>query len=201
MEQLREMINKPVENKFKSSLFGFNKKDILDYIYSLEQNSKNSVFNYEKKLSEQANALTMALREKETLAEKVAELTKQVEYLSVDADEQKSSLTAENNALKNQVEELSEYKSKNELLVTEIIGLKSRCEYAEKERQGLLETITEKDEIIEQQCRKNADSERLLKNEMEKIKTEYESIRKVQLLNIQSVKEGLAKITNIVEQL
>lgn len=201
MDQLREIITDSEVNNFKTAIFGFDKKEIIEYISTLEQNLKTSIFNYEKKLSEQANALTMALREKETLITKGNELTKQVKLLSIDIDEQKSSVVAENNALKERINELLEYESKNDLLITEMVGLKSRCEYCESEREGLLKTIVEKDEIILEQCKKNAQSERLLKTEMEKIKTYYESIRKVQLLNIHAAKEGLLKITNIVEQI
>ncbi|PKM62842.1 MAG: hypothetical protein CVU97_03350 [Firmicutes bacterium HGW-Firmicutes-21] len=201
MEQIRGLINESEEKKFKKSIFGFDKKEIFEHIDALENNFRNSIYNYEKKLSEQANALTMALREKETLAEKAAELDKQVKILSVDVDQHKSLLVAENNALKERIQALEEYESKNELLLNEMIGLKTRCEYAEAERQSLLETIKEKDEVISEQCKQNAQAERVLKIETEKIKAQYESVRKIQLLNIQSLKENLSKITYTVEQL
>jgi len=201
MEQIREIITDFEVKNFKKSLFGYDKKEIMEYINTQEENSKKSIYNYEKKLAEQANSLTMALREKETLAAKVEEIEKKVKLLSIDVDEQKSSIVAENNALKSQIEELSEYKNKNEVLSTEMVGLKTRCEYVESERQGFLETIAEKEATILTQCKNNAESERLLKTEMDKIKTQYDSIRKVQLLNIQSAKESLTKVINIVEQM
>ncbi|HAN20196.1 MAG: hypothetical protein A2Y15_09830 [Clostridiales bacterium GWF2_36_10] len=201
MEQLREIITESEEKRFKTSVFGFDKKEIIEHIAALEQNLKSSIFNYEKKLSEQSNSLTMALREKETLAEKVDVLNKQIKILTVDINEEKSSIAAENNILKLRIEELSELESKNELLVAEMVGLKSRCDFLESERERLLKTINEKEEVILSQCKKNAESERLLKTELEKNKTNYESIRKVQLHNIHAAKEGLNKIINIIEQM
>jgi len=201
MEQIREIITEPEEKVFRTSIFGFNKKDTVEYISTFEENLKSSVENYEKKLSDQANSLTMALREKETLTKKVEELQKMVSVLSIDIDEQKSSLVVENNALKERIQAFLEIESKNKLLLEEMEGLKSRCEYCEAERQGLFDTITEKDEVILKQCKNNAESERLLKTEMNQYKTQYESVRKVQTLNIQSAKKGLNKVIYIIEQL
>lgn len=201
MEQIREVISDFEVKNFKKSLFGYDMKEIMEYIATQDQNLKNSIYNYEKKLSEQANSLTMALREKETLTVRVEELVKKLGVLSVDVDEQKSSIVAENNALKERINELLEYECKNEMLHTEMVSLQSRCEYCESERQGLLETIEEKEAIILQQCKNNAEAERLLKTEMEMMKKQFESVRKVQQLNLQAAKENLHKVINIVEQM
>ncbi len=201
MEQIRELISETEEKSFSTGLFGYKKKEILEYLDSLEQNFKNAVYNFEKKISEQSNALTMALREKEKLNEKSKALEEKVAFLSTDVDQHKSELIAENNALKEKIEELTELESKNEKLANEMLGLQTRCEYAENERQKLLDSIEDKEKIISEQCKQNAHSERLLKNEIEKIKSEYESNKKIQQLNIQSLKENLTKLANIVEQL
>jgi len=201
MDKLRETVNEPMEKKFGTSVFGFNKEEVLDYINNLNKNMKNSIYNFELKLTEQSNAMTMALRERDNLAVKAEELEKKVEYLSSNTDEEKSNLVAENNELKLRVEELSELGNRIELLSAEITGLKSRCEFAEREKQGLIEEINKKDEIIAVQCKKNAESERILKNEHEKLKTQYESTRKLQTLNIENAKDYIDKLMNIIEQL
>ncbi|HBL83486.1 MAG: hypothetical protein A2Y17_10640 [Clostridiales bacterium GWF2_38_85] len=201
MEEIRGMIVDNEEKKFKKSTFGFDKKDVLEYIEVLEQSHKTAIFNYEKKISEQTNALTMAIREKDTLAVKAEELEKQLQILSGGVDEEKSKIIAENHALKQQIDELLEYKNKNDLLNSEIVELKTRCEFIESERQGLNDTIVEKEGIILELYKKNSESERQLKTEIERLKTQYESLRKVQLYNIQNAKENLTKLMNTIEHL
>lgn len=201
MEQLRELIIMPVEKKFNKAMFGFDKKDVLDYINQLETNQKNSVATYEKKLVEQNNSLTMALREVDTLTDKVAELEKQVKNLSVDVDESSAKLIAENHTLKEQLARLSELEEKNEELQIKITDLNTKNNYIESERQILVSSLSEKEETILELCKTNAEVEKQLKSEIEKIKISHDSERKVQLLNINSAKEGLTKILSIVEKL
>lgn len=201
MEQLRMALSDNKILNFKKSLFGYDMKEIMEYITTQEQNMKNSIFNYEKKLSEQTDSLTMVLREKENLVIKVAELEESVRLLSLDIDEQKSCIVAENNALKARINELLDYERRNEMLHTEMIDLQSRCDYCEAERTGLLNSIKDKEDTILQQCKNNAQAELLLKTEMEMMKSQFESTRKVQLLNLQAAKDGLNKVMNIVTQI
>ena len=201
MEQLRELIAIPIEKKFNKALFGFEKKDVLDYINQLEANQKNSVSNYEKKLSEQNNSLTMALREVDTLTEKVSELKKQVENLSCDVDESNAKLIAENHMLKRQITTLTELEKKNEELMRQLTDLNAKNEFIQSERQILVDSLKEKEETILELCKSNAEVEKNLKSEIEKIKIAHDSERKVQLLNIQNAKDSLTKLLTIVDKL
>lgn len=201
MDNIREIITGTDEKKFKKSVLGYDKKEIDDYILTLEQTFKGSVANYEKKLAEQGDALSMALREKEKLTEKNAELEKKVSYLSSDVEEEKSRLIAENNALKEENTQLSELESRNSLLASNLAELSAKCELTERERDQYKTVIAEKDEIIAEQCRKNAEAERNLKTEMEKLKVKIESERKIQLHHIALLKEHLAASLAILEKL
>lgn len=82
-----------------------------------------------------------------------------------------------------------------------LTDLNTKIEYIESERKELVRSISEKEETILELCKRNAEVERQLKSEIEKIKINYDSERKVQLLNIQNVKEGLTKTLSIVERL
>lgn len=201
MEQLRELIIIPAEKKFNKALFGFDKKDVVDYINQIEANQKNSISTYEKKLAEQNKSLTMALREVDTLTDKVSELETQVKNLSADVDESSAKLIAENHTLKEQLARLKELEEKNEELQVKITDLNTKNNYIELERQELVSSLSEKEETILELCKTNAKVEKQLKSEIEKIKISYDSERKVQLLNINSAKEGLTKILSIVEKL
>jgi len=201
MENLRETVLEAEEKKFKKSIFGLDKKETLDYIESLEQSLKSSVANYEKKLKERSDALTMALREKETLAEKVGELEKKVKYLSGDIEEEKSRIIAENNALKEENTRLAELQSENEILTSKVTELQTGCDFSDGENKRLSKIIVEKDEVISEQCRKNAESERNIKTEMEKLRMQNESQRKIQLYNIKKLKEQLTTAAEILEKL
>lgn len=204
MEQLRKMVtNKEIDidnesKKFGIAVLGFNKREVSDHIDAMSTHFKSSIISYENKLSEQTTALSMALREKEKLSEELEKLKKKVEVLSVDVDEQKSEVVAENIVLKTRIEDLSDVEHRNEMLISEINNLKSRCEYSEAGKKELLDTIQEKEEIILEQCRKHSEIEKSLKIEIERIRTEYESKANIYELKIQTTKDNLTKALSVL---
>lgn len=203
MEEVRKLItvkdeeDEKKEGKFHVALLGFNKKEVMEYIAALEANMKAGVESYEKKIEEQSTALSMALREKEKLMSEVSDLREKVGMLSDDANE--SELAVENIMMKAKIAELLEIERKNEHLVSELNNLKKLYECNDAENKELKKSIAEKEKIILQQCHKNIETEKNLKLEIEKYKSQAENTQKICDIKIELAQDNLRKALNILE--
>jgi hypothetical protein len=205
MEQVRKIVTEKEPeaekkiNKFHVSILGFSKKEVEDYLAASDTVQKTEAQAYERKLAEQSAALSMALREKETLAAQNAALNEKLKILTADSDGKQSELAAENYILKARIADLSDVESKNSALISKVNDLAARCEHSEAEKKELQKALGEKEEIIIEQCRKYSEVEKKLKIEIEQVKAEAESTVKVYKLMIETARDNLSKTLSILE--
>ncbi|HOA84895.1 MAG TPA: hypothetical protein PKN17_02570 [Bacillota bacterium] len=203
MEEVRKIVTgkEAAEGEgpnFSMAPLGFKKSEELEYIKNIEAGMRSSVASYENKLAEQATALSMALREKEKLTAEIEVLKKKVEQLSVNVDEQKSELAAENNVLRTRIAGLLEVEKRNEVLTEKLNNLASRCEHMEAEKKALKDLIAEKEATILEQLKKYSEIEKALKLEIEKIKIETDGRLQAYELKLELIKENLQKILSLI---
>ncbi len=184
---------------FKTSLFGFDKKAVKEFIAAAEAAQRAAAEAYESKLAEQSASLSMALRERDKLSDEIAQLSEKLKILSADTDEKQSGLSAENYILKARIADLSEVERKNGELLSEINDLKSRCESRELENRELERALGEKEEVILEQCRKYSDIEKGLKLEIERIKTESESALRLAQRRGELARDNILKALNVLD--
>jgi chromosome segregation ATPase len=203
VEQMRKIVTEKESGGrpkpgFGTAPFGFKKNEVLEYIKAAEAEMRSSVASYENKLAEQATALSMALREKEKLIAEIDTLSKKVMQLSVNVDEQKSELAAENNVLRTRVANLLEVEKRNEMVTEKLNNLTSKCEYMEAGKKALQDTIAEKEAIILEQLKRFSEVERALKLEIEKIRIETDGRLQAYELKLRLIKENLEKTINLI---
>ncbi len=207
MEEVRKMVSVNQDDiaektqKFRFSLFGYDKKAVEEYIKTAEAGYKAEAETYEQKLAEQAAALSMALREKERLAAEAEEMKEKLKILSVDIAGKESEIAAENYILKARIADLADVENKNAALVSEMNDLSLRCGHSEDEKKALLKALGEKEETILEQCRKYSEIEKNLKLEISRIKAEAESKTNFYELKITTVQDNLKKTLNIIEHM
>lgn len=206
MEQVRKMVSEKEpesgkkEGKFHASVLGFNKKEVEDYIAAQEENQTAAADVFERKLTEQSAALSMAIREKDKLIAENAAMSQRIKILSADIDGKQSELAAENYILKARIADLTDLEGKNAKLLSEMNDLKARCEHSETEKKSLQLSLGEKEEVILEQCRKYSEIEKKLKLEIERVKAEAASSLQVYELRIETAKDNLKKALNILGQ-
>ncbi|MBQ7799818.1 MAG: hypothetical protein IJ370_04940 [Oscillospiraceae bacterium] len=195
-----------MQENFRTQAFGFNKKDVIDYIYEITTQKEN----FEKEATEQIETLT-ADREKfskesRELADKNAILESQIQALKAelaDSNMQKSRLFEEINEnrrlLLDNERELNIKNEQINKLIAENEDLAQKCDKYSEIARDVGKTIMEAKQMA-------ADIVDRAKGEADKIRmtTEqavFESLREISSANgeIENLKHNVADMTRICE--
>ncbi|MFA7636286.1 MAG: hypothetical protein WCX81_00830 [Monoglobales bacterium] len=201
MDSIRQLIIEPEKNNFKTTLFGLEKKQVFEYISSMEESNKKAIENYEKNSEELGSALAMITREKENLAAKVSELEAQIRRLNPENDETKTKLIAQNEQLKNEVEALKEYKLEVDDLKAQLKALEANCDFLNSEREKYEQTIKEKEDTIMEQCRQIAEMQKQHKLDLSEINLSVKAEKEILNQNIKNLKEYITKAETILDSI
>ncbi len=199
MDMIRQLLIRPENNNFKTTLLGLNKEQVFECICAMEESNKKAIENYEKNNEEQSKALAMTTREKEKLAKRVSELEAEVRSLNPENDKTKSNLIAENEQLKNEIEALKEYKLENDAMKTQMKALETNCDFLNSEREKYEQTIKEKEDTIMEQCKQIAEILKKHKIEISSISVNREAEKEILNHTINTVKEHLKKAENVLK--
>lgn len=182
-----------MENKgeFKSGLFGFNKRQVLDYIYELSAEYKSQTDELEEKLS-------AAAEEKEALANQLLSKDSEVESAKLEA------LNAKD-AYKELAEEYRAFRGRTEIMERRLKYYSDRQNDIEKE----LAKARAEAERINLEARKKADE--IIKNSreyakaqsenMDLVKKNAEDIRSEIMADLRRLEMSLQKLDDIGESL
>ncbi len=195
-----------MQENFRTQAFGFNKKDVIDYIYEITTQKEN----FEKEANEQIESLTADRdrfsKESAELSEKNAELESQLQALKAelaDANMQKSRLFEEINEnrrlLLDNERELNIKNEQINKLIVENEDLIQKCDKYSEIAKDVGKTIMEAKQMaadIVDRAKGEADKIRMTTEQMVS-----ESLREISSANgeIENLKHNVADMTRICE--
>ncbi len=195
-----------MQENFRTQAFGFNKKDVIDYIYEINTQKEN----FEKEATEQIEALTLDRdrfsKESTELSKENAELQSQLQALKAelaDANMQKSRLFEEINEnrrlLLDNERELNIKNEQINKLIGENEDLSQKCAKYSEIAKDVGKTIMEAKQMaadIVDRAKGEADKIRMTTEQMVS-----ESLREISSANgeIENLKHNVADMTRICE--